>query len=277
MNDRSAGWTRPQLVAAFRDAGLQLGDLVLVHSALRTLGPVAGGADTVIDALLEAVGPDGTVAVPTHTWKVVNTDQPVFHQTLTPSNVGALTNVFRRRPGALRSLHPTHSVAAIGARAAAFVAGHEQDDTPCGAAGPYGRLRAWGGKILIIGAGLNSCTFFHGCEEWAGMPWAVTRHTNQLYSLTAEGRVIPIALHGHFVNTWDQYPRLEPHLLAAGALRIVQLGACALRLLDAAAAATWLIAQLQRDPRMILPDTLPEGVSVGYTARTGNGLVASPA
>lgn len=94
------------------------------------------------------------------------------------------------------------------------------------------------------------------------MPWSVTRHTVQLYSLTAEGRVIPIALHHHYVNTWDQYPRLEPHLLAAGAMRVRQLGACALRLLDAATTATWLIEHLRRAPRIILPDKLPAGVSV---------------
>lgn len=254
-------WTQPQLVTALRDAGLCEGDLVLVHSALRKLGPVEGGAETVIDALLEAVGPAGTVAVPTHTWKVVNPEQPVFHQTLTPSNVGALTNVFRQRPAARRGLHPTHSVAAIGARAAEFVSGHECNDTPCSATSPYGRLRDWGGKVLMIGEGLNCCTFFHGCEQWAGMPWAVSEQPIQLYSLTAAGQVIPVSLHHHIVNTWDQYPRLEPDLLAIGALRLTHLGDCPLRLLDARPAADWLIAQLQRDPSIILPETLPEGVS----------------
>ncbi len=251
--------TQPQLTAAFRQAGLQTGDLVLVHSALRKLGPVDGGADTVIDALLDTLGPSGTLTLPTHTWKVVNAGQPVFHQTLTPSNVGALTNVFRQRPGVLRSLHPTHSVAALGPRAAALVEGHEHDDTPCSATSPYGRLRDWGGKVLIIGEGLNCCTFFHGCEQWAGMPWAVRQQTVLLYSITAAGQLIKVPSHQHWVNTWDQYPRLEPHLLALGALRISHLGTCALRLLDARAAADWLIPQLQRDPGTILPDTLPEG------------------
>ena len=113
-------WNTASLTDAFRAIGLNPGDLVLVHSALRRLGPVVGGADTVIDALLAAVGPTGTVAVPTHTWKVVTREQPVFHQTFTPSHVGALGNVLRQRAEAIRSLHPTHSVAAIGPRAAAL-------------------------------------------------------------------------------------------------------------------------------------------------------------
>ncbi len=250
---------KQQLVEAFRDAGLQTGDVVLVHSSLRKLGPVEGGADTVLDALREVLGPEGTLALPTHTFRLVNDSQPVFHQTLTPANVGALTNVFRQRPGVIRGLHPTHSIAAIGPRAAALVEGQERNTTPCPPDSPYGRLRDWGGKILIIGEKLNCCTFFHGCEEWAGMPWAVNKDPVQLYSVTAEGRIIPVLLHTHRVNTWDQYPRLDGPLQEVGALRITRIGACELRLLDARKASAWLVPQLQRDPSVILPEKMPEG------------------
>ena len=188
----------------------------------------------------------------------MNDRQPVFHQTLTPSNVGTLTNVFRRRPGAVRSLHPTHSIAAIGPRAVALTEGHERDTTPCPAGGPYGRLREWGGKILIVGVGLECCTFFHGCEQWAGMPWAVARRPTELSSITADCRVIPVTMHRHFVNTWDQYPRLERELLAIGALRTRRFAGCDLRLLDARRTADWLVERLQRDPSIILPEAMPE-------------------
>jgi aminoglycoside 3-N-acetyltransferase len=246
-------WTRDELATAFRAVGVGARDLLLVHSALRRLGPVEGGAETVIDALLDAVGPAGTVAVPTHTWQVVGAKQPVFHQVYTPSNVGALTNVFRARAAALRSLAPTHSVAAIGPRAAAFTADHECDSTPCAAAGPYGRLRNWGGKVLIIGPGLECCTFFHGCEEWAELPDAVSAVPIQLYSIDAAGTVHPVALHHHVVNTWDQYPRLESGLIAVGALTVGRIGDCPLRLLDARRAADWLVPRLREDASIILP------------------------
>ena len=75
-----------ELVTAFRNAGLTAGDLVLVHSSLRKLGPVEGGADTVLDALLEVLGQEGTLALPTHTFSVVTARQPVFHQSLTPAS-----------------------------------------------------------------------------------------------------------------------------------------------------------------------------------------------
>lgn len=252
-------WTKNDLLGALQAVGLSSGDVVLVHSALRMLGPVEGGADTLINALLEAVAPGGTVAVPTHTWKVVNAEQPVFHQLLTPSNVGALTNVFRKRPGAVRGLHPTHSVAAIGSLAHEFVAVNPLDDTPAPPHSPYGRLRDWGGKVLIIGPGLECCTFFHGCEQWAGMPWAVSERPVQLYTITAAGQVIPISMHHHIVSTWEQYPRLEPHLIALGALRVGCLGACALRLLEARPAADWLMARLNADPSIILPESMRGG------------------
>lgn len=249
---------KQDLKTAFQNIGLQPDDTVLVHSSLRRLGPVDGGADTVIDALRETVGPDGILAMPAHTFKVVNARQPIFHQTLTPSCVGALTEVFRQRPGTVRGLHPTHSIAAVGPRAEEFIAIREQDSTPCPPESPYGRLRAWNGKVLIIGAGLECCTLFHGCEEWAEMPWATAPEARQLYTITADGRLIPIRMRGHRVRTWLQYPRLEPELIPIGALAMGSINDCPLRLLEAKPAADWLIRQLRRDANIILPDDTKE-------------------
>jgi len=245
--------TAVRLITAFREAGLAKGDLVLVHSALRTLGPVEGGADTVLDALLEILGPEGTLVLPTHTFRVVTAAQPVFHQLLTPSNVGTLSNVFRLRPGVVRGLHPTHSVAAIGPLAGKLLGGHERESTPCSAESPYWRLSEWGGKILIIGVGLNCCTLFHACEELAGMKQVHDLRELRLFSITAENSVIPVSTRRHVINTWDQYPLLEPDLISIGALSVTHLGACAIRVLDACAAADWLVPCLERDPGRILP------------------------
>ncbi len=246
-------FSKDNLKTAFRQAGLARGDLVLVHSALRELGPVEGGGDTVIDVLLEILGPEGTLALPTHTFRVVTAAQPVFHQLLTPSSVGALSNVFRVRPGVTRGLHPTHSVAAIGPLAQKLLEGHEKALTPCSADSPYWRLSEWGGKILIIGAGLNCCTLFHACEELAGMKQVYDPQELRLFSITAENAVIPVSSRRHVINTWDQYPLLEPDLISIGALSVTHLGPCALRLLDARAAADWLLPRLESDPGLILP------------------------
>ena len=76
--------TGEDLKTCLRTAGVYPGDALLVHSSLKAFGPIEGGADTVIDGLLQAVGFDGLIAVPTHTWDVVNDRQPVWHETLTP-------------------------------------------------------------------------------------------------------------------------------------------------------------------------------------------------
>lgn len=242
-----------ELVTAFRNAGLTAGDLVLVHSSLRKLGPVEGGADTVLDALLEVLGQEGTLALPTHTFSVVTARQPVFHQSLTPSNVGTLSNVFRKRSGVVRGLHPTHSVAAIGPLAEKLVEGHEKETTPCSANSPYVRLRDWNGKVLIIGEGLQCCTLFHACEELAGMTQVCSPYLLELFSFTETNEVKPAPTRRHIVNTWDQFPSLEPQLIANGALNISSIGNCALRLLDARSACDWLVPELQKNPSLILP------------------------
>ncbi|MHB9134027.1 MAG: AAC(3) family N-acetyltransferase [Armatimonadota bacterium] len=246
--------TQSNLTTAFRSLGLQEGDTVLVHSSLRKLGPVENGADGVIDALLAAVGPAGTVAVPTHTWGTVNARQPVFHQLYSPSIVGTLTNIFRQRPEAVRGLHPTHSVAAIGVRAAEFVSRHEQDNTPCSRRSPYGKLVTWGGKILFIGVNLECCTFFHGCEEWADCPWVFTKEPEFLYSITAAGKVIPVPSYRHAHDNPRCYPALETPLLDACAMVIGNIGDCPLRLLDARKVADYVISALRKDPCLVLQE-----------------------
>jgi aminoglycoside 3-N-acetyltransferase len=242
-----------QLKIAFQQAGLGTGDLVLVHSSLRKLGPVEGGADTVLDALLEVIGHTGTLALPTHTFSVVTARQPVFHQSLTPSNVGTLSNVFRKRSGVVRGLHPTHSVAAMGPLAEKLVEGHEKETTPCSANSPYVRLRDWNGKVLIIGEGLQCCTLFHACEELAGMTQVCSPYLLELFSFTETNEVKSAPTRRHIINTWDQFPTLEPHLVANGALNISSIGDCALRLLDARRACEWLVPELQKNPSLILP------------------------
>lgn len=242
-----------ELKNALESAGLSSGDLVLVHSSLRKLGPVDGGADTVLDALLEVLGPMGTLALPTHTFSVVTARQPVFHQSLTPSNVGTLSNVFRKRSGVVRGLHPTHSVAAMGPLAQKLVEGHEKETTPCSANSPYVRLRDWNGKVLIIGEGLQCCTLFHACEELAGMTQVCSPYLLELFSFTETNVVKPAPTRRHIINTWDQFPSLEPHLMANGALNISSIGDCALRLIDARRACDWLVPELQKNPSLILP------------------------
>ncbi|MDE2815797.1 MAG: AAC(3) family N-acetyltransferase [Chloroflexota bacterium] len=118
---------REEITNALREVGVQCGDTVMFHSSLSSLGWVVGGADTVIDGFLDAVGPEGTVAVPTLCRMPDGERHLTFDRwniETSVSCVGRITEVLRHRPDAIRSDHGTHSVSAIGPRARELTANH---------------------------------------------------------------------------------------------------------------------------------------------------------
>jgi aminoglycoside 3-N-acetyltransferase len=141
--------------------GLRTCDRVVVHSSLRAVGM---DAEELIDVLLEAVGPRGLVLMPTFTY-----DNETFTPD-TPARTGALAEAFRRRPGAVRSSHPTYSVAALGDGAAELLADHETTGaTEIGS--PLDRLAAAGGLVLLLGVGHTANTTVHVGEFHAEAPY----------------------------------------------------------------------------------------------------------
>lgn len=136
------------------------GDVVIVHSSLSSIGYVTGGADTVIDALLETVGDEGTIIMSTLTgWF-----EP-FDVENSPSAVGKISEVFRKRKNAYRSLHPVHSVAAIGKDAKYITEGHNNCNTGCGPGTPYYKIKELNGKIMLLGVDMDRNTIMHCLEE----------------------------------------------------------------------------------------------------------------
>jgi aminoglycoside 3-N-acetyltransferase len=157
--------TQDDIAEALRRLGLVQGDLVQVHSSLSSFGHVEGGADAVVDAVLEAVGPEGTVMVPTFN----HGSEDVFNIRTSPSTNGAITNALRLRPEAHRSLHPTHPTAAIGPLAELLTRDHLPAGT-FGIASPLGKLAAMGGKVLLLGVGMNTNTMAHIGETAYSVP-----------------------------------------------------------------------------------------------------------
>ena len=165
---------------ALRDLGLKKGDIIGVHSSLSSFGYVEGGADAVIGALLEVVGKEGTIVMPTHSTNLVKVELapkevatgalwlyqilPYNHKE-TPCSTGVIPETFRKRKGVMRSLHPVFSVAAIGPKAKEIVE-----------AGSERVLKAWkkllelDGYILLIGVDLSFCTAMHLAEERVVLP-----------------------------------------------------------------------------------------------------------
>jgi aminoglycoside 3-N-acetyltransferase len=157
--------TLDRLVADFRALGLHRGDRLALHSSLKSIGFVLGGPQTVIRALMEVVGEEGTLLMP-----VFSRPAPRFLVQETPSRTGLVTETFRRMPGVLRSPHPTHSVAVWGADAEEIARGHEQA-TGLGVDSPFHRLARMGGLVVLVGCDSRSSSIIHVAEAIAQVPY----------------------------------------------------------------------------------------------------------
>ncbi|MGW4544033.1 aminoglycoside N(3)-acetyltransferase [Streptomyces chartreusis] len=178
----TAPYTSHRLTADLRALGLRSGDIVMVHCSLRRVGPTARGAATVVEALRAAVGATGTIVVPTFT-AANSLSSPVYHErtrgmtaqeihafqaampgfdpATTPSTgMGAVAELVRTMPGALRSAHPQTSLAAWGPKAEAITRRHPLN-CHLGDDSPLGLLYELSARVLLLGVGFESCTAFH--------------------------------------------------------------------------------------------------------------------
>jgi aminoglycoside 3-N-acetyltransferase len=166
----NSGISKQRLIEDFQKIGIKKGDSLLVHSSLSKIGFVDGGAPAVIESLLEVIGEEGTLLLPSFPAKGRSRDHleqtPFFDVRNTPSQMGSITEYFRRLPGVCRSLHPTDSVAAKGPHARYFTEAHFGQLTPYNEFSPFRRLCEKNGKILMLGTTLNgACTSLHTLED----------------------------------------------------------------------------------------------------------------
>ncbi len=178
--------TKERLVADLRALGLDDGATVMVHTSLRSLGWVIGGAQTVLEALREAVGEAGTIVMPSQSWQLcdpaflqeapeewwptIRENLPFYDPATSPSQtMGIVAELFRTTPGACRSPHPHRSVAAVGPKAARITAIHPFD-APVGEWSPLAALVELEAQVLLLGVGAGKMTALHLAEYRASYP-----------------------------------------------------------------------------------------------------------
>jgi aminoglycoside 3-N-acetyltransferase len=230
--------------------GIRRGMSLLTHSSLRKLGPVESGADGVIDCLLELLGPEGTLMMSTVSGNV-NPSQPLFHVEHTPATVGTLANVFRKRPGVIRSLHPVHSIAGYGPAAEFFCSGHLEARTPWSPDSPYGKLMRKEGFILFLGTDFTANTCMHALEIEARVPGLHTRESSVLHICDSQGQWQQIQHHWHSPKK-DNYVDMEHLVLKAGGLTYGVVGNSISRLTDAKILRETLLPVFQNTPELAI-------------------------
>lgn len=230
-----------RLTAKLRQMGIAETDTLLVHSNFEPLSGFTGTPMDVVDALARLVGEKGNLLMVSIPFRGSAYDHlalgKVFDVRKTFSMMGLITEMFRRRPGTLRSLHPTHPVLALGKDASWLVADHEACRYPCGPGSPFEKFNSLGGKILFFDVGFGSITFFHFVEHLTigDLPFPV--YDERVF----ESTVVDAAGQKRTVQTQAytrEYPRaaekLEAEMLRRGKIQKGRVGNSRLLLVTAA-------------------------------------------
>lgn len=186
--------------------------VLFVHSSLSACGFIPGGPETVVSSLRSKCN---TLVLPTHTYCYPATKKsvgPAYNPSITPSAVGAISNWFWQQPNVVRSLHPTHSLAAVGPQAREICVGHEKTDTPCGAGTPYQRLIDQRAAVLMFGCTMNTYTLFHTSEDLAQCSYLYYPEQVNLSYIDANGQTVETKMWRQNMEYARRFTEMEEEL-----------------------------------------------------------------
>ncbi|MCE2403074.1 AAC(3) family N-acetyltransferase [Candidatus Poribacteria bacterium] len=236
-------YTREKLIKDFSALGIEKADTLFIHSSFKSLGGVEGGAGTVIAALEAVIGQGGLILMPSFNL-LPSREERVGSWDIekTPSTVGWLTEFFRQMPGTYRSDHYSHSVAARGKGAKAFVADHLRCDgyqspwdyppwgKTYGTHSPMFRAYMAEAKLLMIGVDYQTSTYIHLVE---------VIYFNKLLADNAEADVFDL-----------NRPKLGAFWDGLGNLRRGKVGDSDCRLFEIKTYVDTLLAEVERNPQL---------------------------
>jgi aminoglycoside 3-N-acetyltransferase len=228
-----------KLLEQLRELGVRRGGVLLVHTSFRAVRPVAGGPLGLIGALREALGPDGTLVMPT-----MSDGATVFDPRTTPTcDMGITAELFWRQPGVRRSTHPGASFAAEGPHAAQVCA-PQPLSPPHGPDSPVGRVHDLDGQVLLLGVEHSESTTLHLAEAIAGVPYSVSHPC-----VVGEGEVAMVPETDHCCRG---FRRADAWLRARGLQREGRVGSAAARLCRARDVVAVALERLRADPLVFL-------------------------
>lgn len=161
--------TEQIIINALVKLGIQAGDVVFLHSSLKSFGYVEGGAPTVVNAFLKVLGENGTLAVPTFSTYFWDSPSQVWDRQRTPSTTGVICEAVRLHPAAWRSPHAPHPIAAVGRLAEDLTERYNLTDFADDS--PFARLIELNAAIVMAGVRFSRCTLFHLLEEKFQVPY----------------------------------------------------------------------------------------------------------
>ena len=241
----SSAFSVATVTEQLRSLGVRRGGVLVVHTSFRAVRPVEGGPSGLIDALLGALGPDGTLVMPSWT----GDDDTPFDRDNTPASadLGVVPETFRKRSGVQRSAHP-FAFAALGPVAREIV-GDPLPIPPHRVESGIGRVHQHGGQILLLGVGHDSNTTIHLAEALARVPYGLPKHITVLRDGTPTR--IDYLENDHCCR---RFALADGWLRERGMQREGRVGNAHARLLEARDVVAVAREQLERDPLIFLHD-----------------------
>ena len=240
--ERFHAFTPADFQATLRGLGVRRGDVLCVHSSFDQF---LGFRGTLVDALRsleESVGPDGGIVMPTQPFTMTAIDyvrkHPVTDLARAPSLMGFMTEILRRTPGVIRSINPTHPVAAWGVKGTQLVGNDWKARTPCGRSTAYHRMLDVDAKIVMLGTGLQPMTFYHCVEEIIEPLMPLSPFTTEEFTLQAKDEkgnlyTSRMRLFEPVLSRKRQMSLMVPDLKRRGVLKEAKVGRLAIMLLRA--------------------------------------------
>lgn len=222
-----------RLQATLRQLGLSTGDSVMLHSAFGRDHGFRGTIEQLTNVFLDVLGPTGHLLMVSLPYRSSSlqylSNLKQFDVTRTPSMMGLVSELFRRRPDVLRSAHPTHPVLVRGPQAQWFVAEHPQCLYPCGPGTPFEKLAQVNGQVVFFNVPFDTFTFFHHLEHLVSPQLPFPLYTDEPFTVRVidrDGKALTVSSYVFSLEAISRrrFAVLEEELRRRGAIRQRRVG-----------------------------------------------------